>query len=56
MFTFIIEGVLLSIVSTLGVVGNVVAIFILSKPIMKGSFSSLLIGKNTYDKFSGSVI
>jgi len=44
MFAFIIEGILLSIVSIFGVVGNVVAIFILSKPLMKGSFSSLLIG------------
>ena len=44
MFTFIIEGVFLSIVSLLGVLGNVVAIFILSKPVMKGSFSTLLIG------------
>merc|ERR1712223_1980658 len=49
MFTFIIEGVLLSIVSALGVVGNVVAIFILSKPVMKGSFSSLLIGLSIFD-------
>ena len=45
-FGFIIEGVLLSAVSVFGLVGNIVAIIVLSRPTMKGSFSSLLIGKN----------
>jgi hypothetical protein len=47
-FGFIIEGVLLSAVSVFGLVGNIVAIIVLSRPTMKGSFSSLLIGKIIY--------
>ena len=44
MFRFIIEGVLLTIVSAFGIIGNIIAIYILSRPIMKASFSTLLIG------------
>jgi hypothetical protein len=46
-FGFIIEGVLLTAVSVFGLVGNIVAIIVLSRPTMKGSFSSLLIGKHS---------
>ena len=46
-FGFIIEGVLLSAVSVFGLLGNIVAIIVISRPTMKGSFSSLLIGKLT---------
>ena len=44
MFRFIIEGVLLTFVSAFGIIGNIIAIYILSRPIMKASFSTLLIG------------
>ncbi len=45
MFEFLVEGVLLTAVSVFGLVGNVVAIVVLSRPPMRGSFSTLLIGK-----------
>lgn len=45
MFEFITEGVLLTAVSIFGLVGNIIAIVVLSRPSMKGSFSTLLIGK-----------
>ena len=45
LFRFITEGLLLILVSVFGIVGNIIAIVILSKPSMKEkSFSSLLIG------------
>jgi hypothetical protein len=43
-FGFITEGVLLTAVSLFGLFGNIVAIIVLSRPAMKGSFSTLLIG------------
>ena len=44
-FDFVVEGVLLMIVSVFGVAGNIINIVVLSKPSMKGSFSTLLIGQ-----------
>ena len=44
-FKYVTVGFLLTIISIFGLMGNVVAIIVLSKPAMKGSFSSLLIGK-----------
>ena len=44
LFEFIV-GLLLTIISVFGLLGNIVAIVVLSRPTMKGSFSSLLIGK-----------
>ena len=44
-FEFVTVGLLLTLISVFGLVGNIVAIIILSRPAMKGSFSSLLIGK-----------
>ena len=44
MFEFVTSGVLLTAVSLFGLVGNVVAIIVLSRPSMRGSFSTLLIG------------
>lgn len=44
-FDFVVEGVLLMIVSIFGVAGNIINIVVLSKPSMKGSFSTLLIGQ-----------
>lgn len=45
-FEFITVGLLLTVISIFGLVGNMVAIVVLSRPAMKGSFSSLLIGKS----------
>ena len=45
MFEFITVGIMLTMVSMFGLAGNVVAIIVLSSPVMRGSFSSLLIGK-----------
>lgn len=44
-FEFVAVGLLLTLISVFGLVGNIVAIVVLSRPAMKGSFSSLLIGK-----------
>ncbi|XP_059087497.1 FMRFamide receptor-like [Tigriopus californicus] len=49
MFEFITEGVLLTAVSIFGLVGNIIAIVVLSRPSMKGSFSTLLIGLSSFD-------
>ena len=46
-FKFAVVGVMLTIISVFGLAGNVVAIIVLSRPAMKGSFSSLLISKST---------
>ena len=45
MFEFITVGIMLTMVSMFGLAGNIVAIIVLSSPLMRGSFSSLLIGK-----------
>ena len=45
LFEFTIVGVMLTGISIFGLVGNMVAIVVLSSPVMKGSFSSLLIGE-----------
>ena len=45
MFEFVTSGVLLMAVSLFGLAGNVVSIIVLSRPQMKGSFSTLLIGE-----------
>ena len=45
MFEFITVGITLTMVSMFGLAGNIVAIIVLSSPVMRGSFSSLLIGK-----------
>ena len=45
MFEFITVGIMLTMVSMFGLAGNIVAIIVLSSPVMRGSFSSLLIGK-----------
>ena len=43
-FLFLIEGVLLTVVSILGVVGTVMSIGVLVKPAVRESFSALLTG------------
>lgn len=44
-FEFVTQGLLLTAVSVFGLAGNIISIIVLSRPPMKGSFSTLLIGK-----------
>ena len=48
-FEFVFHGVFLNCVGLLGLVGNLLSIFILSRPQMKGSTNCILIGLATYD-------
>jgi hypothetical protein len=48
-FEFLVPSVLLNGVGLLGLVGNLLSIFILSRPQMKGSTNCILIGLATYD-------
>jgi hypothetical protein len=48
-FEFLVPGVMLNIVGILGLIGNLISIFILSRPQMKGSTNCILIGLATYD-------
>lgn len=48
-YEFLVPGVLLNGVGLLGLVGNLLSIFILSRPQMKGSTNCILIGLATYD-------
>ena len=48
-FEFFLPGCLLNGVGILGLVGNLLSIFILSRPQMKGSTNCILIGLATYD-------
>ena len=43
-FEFVIGGVLLSITSLFGLIGNILAMITLSKPSMKSKFNNILIG------------
>ena len=44
-FDFWVRGVFITIVGLFGVIGNIVAIYILSRPVMKSCISYILIGK-----------
>ena len=48
-FNFLLPAVFLNGVGLLGLVGNLISIFILSRPQMKGSTNCILIGLATYD-------
>ena len=48
-FELVIPGLMLSLVGVLGLVGNLLAIFILSRPQMKGSTNCILIGLASSD-------
>jgi hypothetical protein len=43
-FEFVVHGVLINSVGVLGLLGNVVSIVVLSRPQMKSSINTLLIG------------
>ena len=46
---FIVQGVLLSCVGISGLVGNLISIFILTRPQMKGSTNCILTGLASFD-------
>ena len=48
-FTYITEGVILTLVSCFGLVGNVMSIFVLMRVAVQGSFSNLLCGLACFD-------
>ena len=49
LYELIVAGILLSCVGVLGLVGNLISIFILTRPQMKGSTNCILTGLATYD-------
>ena len=49
LYELIVAGFLLSCVGVLGLVGNLISIFILTRPQMKGSTNCILTGLATYD-------
>lgn len=48
-FELIVAGILLTLLGVLGLVGNLLSVFILSRPQMKGSTNYILIGLATSD-------
>ena len=49
LFELVIPGVMLSLVGMLGLIGNLLAVFILSRPQMKGSTNCILMGLASSD-------
>ena len=49
MFEYITEGVLLTSISVLGVLGNILAMYVLHQPSLKGTFSNALTGLASFD-------
>ena len=43
-FEFIVHGVLINTIGLIGLIGNIVAIGVLSRPQMKSSITTILIG------------
>ena len=43
-FEFIIHGLMINVVGLIGLIGNIVAIGVLSRPQMKSSITTILIG------------
>ena len=48
-FEYITEGVLLTSVSVLGLIGNILAMYVLLRPTLRGTFSNILTGLATFD-------
>lgn len=48
-FELVIPGIMLSLVGMLGLIGNLLAVFILSRPQMKGSTNCILMGLASSD-------
>ena len=48
-FEYVTEGVLLTSISVLGLIGNVLAIYVLLRPSVRGVFSNILTGLASFD-------
>ena len=49
MFEYVTEGVLLTLVSILGLIGNILSIYVLLRPSVRGVFSTILTGLASFD-------
>ena len=49
MFEYVTEGVLLTSISVLGFIGNILAIYVLLRPSFRGIFSNILVGLASFD-------
>ena len=49
MFEYVTEGVLLTSISVLGLVGNILTIYVLLRPSVRGVFSNILTGLASFD-------
>ena len=49
MFEYVTEGVLLTSISVLGFIGNILAIYVLLRPSFRGIFSNILTGLASFD-------
>ena len=49
MFEYVTEGVLLTSISILGLIGNIMAMYVLLRPSLRGIFSNILTGLASFD-------
>ena len=49
MFEYVTEGILLTSISILGLIGNIMAMYVLLRPSLKGIFSNILTGLASFD-------
>ena len=49
MFEYVTEGVLLTSISVLGLIGNILAMYVLLRPSLRGIFSNILTGLASFD-------
>ena len=49
MFEYVTEGVLLTSISVLGLIGNILAMYVLLRPTLRGTFSNILTGLASFD-------
>ena len=48
-FEYVTEGVLLTSISVLGLIGNILAMYVLLRPSLRGTFSNILTGLASFD-------
>jgi len=49
LFSFIVQGIGITVVGSLGILGNIIGLFILTRPKMKSSITWFLLGLSTFD-------
>ena len=49
MFEYVTEGILLTSISILGLIGNIMAMYVLLRPSLRGIFSNILTGLASFD-------